>query len=611
MELIVNNLDEEAFIYENTSSATTNYLKLKLNGPKGNSNGIGAKVTIYYQGNLQYFENKTVRGYLSSNDPVVHFGLGQVSKVDSIKVVWNNGNVNLIKETKANQLIEIDYANAVKASPTKTAKPTLFQETSSILASEFIHTENDFYEYKDQVLLPHMFSRSGPFMAVGDVNNDGAEDFYVGGAANQAGSLYVQSNGKLVKKSIAAFETDKAFEDMGSVLFDADQDGDVDLYVVSGGSEFAEGAKQYQDRLYLNDGKGNFTKSILPTTKSSGSCVVAYDIDGDGDLDLFRGGQVVAGAYPKSPKSYLLINEKGKFVDKTDELAPGLSNNGMINSALWVDLNGDKKSELVVAGEWMPIKVFEIKEGKLVNISEELGLQNTEGWWNKISADDLDGDGDQDLILGNLGENYKFSASIEKPFEVYAKDFDGNGTNDIFLARHYSESLLLPIRGKECTSQQMPIIAQKFPTYRSYAESDLNGILGQNMENAMHRKAVLFSSVMLINDNGTFTIKRLPTEAQLSTINGVIVYDFDKDGKKDILVAGNKFDVEVETTAADASPGAFLKGTGNLDFKPVKHFESGFSVPYNVKDIQMITVQGKPVILVTSNNDKLRVFESQ
>jgi hypothetical protein len=611
LELIVNNLDEEAFIYENTSSATTNYLKLKLNGPKGNSNGIGAKVTIYYQGNLQYFENKTVRGYLSSNDPVVHFGLGQVSEVDSIKVVWNNGNVNLIKETKANQLIEIDYANAVKASPTKTAKPTLFQEASSILASEFIHTENDFYEYKDQVLLPHMFSRSGPFMAVGDVNNDGAEDFYVGGAANQAGSLYIQSNGKLVKKSIAAFETDKAFEDMGSVLFDADQDGDVDLYVVSGGSEFAEGAKQYQDRLYLNDGKGNFTKSILPTTKSSGSCVVAYDIDGDGDLDLFRGGQVVASAYPKSPKSYLLINEKGKFVDKTDELAPGLSNNGMINSALWVDLNGDKKSELVVAGEWMPIKVFEIKEGKLVNISEELGLQNTEGWWNKIVADDLDGDGDQDLILGNLGENYKFSASIEKPFEVYAKDFDGNGTNDIFLARHYSESLLLPIRGKECTSQQMPIIAQKFPTYRSYAESDLNGILGQNIENAMHRKAVLFSSVMLINDNGTFTIKRLPTEAQLSTINGVIVYDFDKDGKKDILVAGNKFDVEVETTAADASPGAFLKGMGNLDFKPVKHFESGFSVPYNVKDIQMITVQGKPVILVTSNNDKLRVFESQ
>jgi enediyne biosynthesis protein E4 len=611
LELVVNNLDEEAFIYENTSSATNNYLNLKLNGPKGNSNGIGAKVTIYYQGNLQYFENKTVRGYLSSNDPVVHFGLGKEPKVDSIKIVWNDGKVNLIKETKANQLIQVEYAKAGKAAPGKSAKPLIFQEASSIIANEFTHKENNFYEYKDQVLLPHMFSRSGPFMTVGDVNNDGAEDFYVGGASNQAGSLYVQSDGNLVKKSVPAFETDKGFEDMGSLLFDVDQDGDMDLYVVSGGSEFAEGAQQYQDRLYLNDGKGNFTKSILPTIKSSGSCVVPYDIDGDGDLDLFRGGQVVASAYPKSPKSYLLINEKGKFVDKTDELAPGLSNTGMVNSAIWVDLNGDKKSELVVVGEWMPIKVYEIKEGKLANVSDEQGLQDTEGWWNKIITNDLDGDGDQDLILGNLGENYKFSASVEKPFEVYAKDFDGNGTNDIFLARHYSESLLLPIRGKECTSQQMPIIAQKFPTYRSYAESDLNGILGTNMENAMHRKAVLFSSVILINENGKFTIKRLPTEAQLSTINGIIVYDFDKDGKKDILVAGNKFDVEVETTAADASPGAFMKGTGALDFKPVKHFESGFSVPFNVKDIQMITLQGKPVILVTSNNDKLRVFESQ
>jgi hypothetical protein len=611
LELVVNNLDEEAFIYENTSASSNNYLKIKLNGPTGNTNGLGAKVTIYNQGNLQYFENKTVRGYLSSNDPSVHFGLGKAAQVDSIKVVWNNGNVNLLKETKVNQVIQIDYAKAGKAVPDKSKKPLFTEASSTLLTNEFIHQENDVYEYKDQVLLPHMFSRSGPFISVGDVTNDGADDFFVGGAAGQAGSLYVQNGNKLVKKSIAAFEADKAFEDMGSLLFDADKDGDNDLYVVSGGSEFAENAAQYQDRLYLNDGKGNFTKSVLPKTKSSGSCVVAYDIDGDGDLDLFRGGQVVAGAYPKSPLSYLLINENGKFVDKTDELAPGLSTTGMVNSALWVDLNGDKKSELVVAGEWMPIKVYEIREGKLVNISEELGLQNTEGWWNKISATDLDGDGDQDLILGNLGENYKFSASVEKPFEVYAKDFDGNGTNDIFLARHYSENLLLPIRGKECTSQQMPVIAQKFPTYRSYAESDLNGILGKNMENAMHRKAVLFSSVMLINDNGAFTIKRLPTEAQLSAVNGIIVYDFDKDGKKDILVAGNKFDVEVETTAADASPGAFMKGTGTLDFKPIKHFESGFYVPYNVKDVQLIMVQGKPVILVTSNNDKLRAFAGQ
>jgi enediyne biosynthesis protein E4 len=395
---------------------------------------------------------------------------------------------------------------------------------------------------------------------------------------------------------------------MGSLFFDADQDGDNDLYVVSGGGELPENASRYQDRLYLNDGKGNFSKGLLPKTRSSGSCVAAYDVDGDGDLDLFRGGQVVAGAYPKSPKNYLLINDQGRFTDNTDAIAPGLSEVGMVNSAVWVDLNGDKKSELVIAGEWMPIKVYQYKEGRLVNVSDEYGLQNTEGWWNKIVADDLDGDGDMDLMAGNLGENYKFKTSLDKPFQVFAKDFDNNGTNDIFLARYYQENLLVPIRGKECTSQQMPSIAQKFPTYLSFAQSDINGILGKDIENAMNYKAYLFSSVMLINENGKLKIKRLPTEAQLSTINGIIVKDFDNDGQKDILMAGNKFDVEVETTAADASPGVFLKGLGNLEFKSLKHFESGFSVPYNVKDIQLITVKGKPVILVSVNNERLRVF---
>jgi hypothetical protein len=357
----------------------------------------------------------------------------------------------------------------------------------------------------------------------------------------------------------------------------------------------------------MNDGKGNFTKSILPVTASSGSCVIAFDFDGDGDLDIFRGGEVVPHQYPKPPKSYLLVNENGKFVDKTKDIAPDISLAGMVKSAVAADLNGDGKPELVIAGEWMPVKVYEYAGGKMNDVSAKYGLENTEGWWNKLIADDIDGDGDIDIIAGNLGENYKFTASNEKPFEVYAKDFDNNGTNDIFLAKHLND-IMVPIRGRECTSQQCPMIAQKFPTYLSFAESDLKGILGEDIKDALHYQAHLFSSVIFVNDNGKFTIKKLPSEAQLSTVNGILINDFDGDGKKDILIAGNKFDVEVETTPADASPGVFLKGIGNGNFKSTKPLESGFFAPYNVKDVQSVKMSSGTAVLVSSNNDLLRVF---
>lgn len=607
LELVVNNLDDEAFIYENTSSSKSNYLKVKLEGPKGNAQGIGARVTVYSNGGIQYFENKTVRGYLSSNEPIVHFGLGKQAKIDSLEVKWNDGKKNLIKDIKANQQLTVLYSAATRPAATDMGQPTLFKE-EMLQAMSFKHRENNFNEYREQILLPHMFSKSGPFISVGDVNNDKQDDFFIGGAAGQPGSLFVQTNGKFQLKSNSAFENDKEFEDMGSALFDVDGDKDVDLYVVSGGSEFPQGSKMYEDRLYINDGSGNFKRSSLPQTISSGACAVPFDVDGDGDLDLFRGGQVVANTYPKSPKSYLLVNEQGKFVDRTKESAPALDEIGMVHSATSADIDGDGKNELVVTGEWMPVKIFQFQQGKLVDISADFGLENTEGWWNRVVADDLDEDGDLDLILGNIGENYKFKASADKPFQVFAKDFDGNGTNDVFLARYYKDNTLVPIRGKECSTQQMPVISQKFPTYLSFAESDLPTILGKDIETAMHYQAKLFSSVMLINEKGRFAIKRLPTDAQLSAVNGIIVRDFDDDGKKDILLAGNKFDTEVETTPADASPGVFLKGMGNLNFKSMKHYESGFSVPYNVKDIQAIQVKDGWSILVGINDDQMRTF---
>ncbi|MEO5563679.1 MAG: FG-GAP-like repeat-containing protein, partial [Chitinophagaceae bacterium] len=607
LDLVVNNLDGEAFLYQNVTDKKNNYLRVKLEGPGKNKDGIGAKVTVYGDGKQQFFQQKTVRGYLSSNEPVIHFGLGKTEKVDSVKVEWLGGKVNIIKDVKVNQVLPVSYATATQQINATTVLPTLFTANGNLLSQPFTHKENVYDEYEDQVLLPHAFSRSGPFIATGDVNKDGAEDFYIGGAAGQAGALYLQNGDKLVKKDIADFEKDKAFEDIGCSFLDIDTDGDLDLYVVSGGSQFPEGSGMYQDRVYSNDGKGNFTKTAAPVTMSSGSCVIAFDIDGDGDTDIFRGGQVVPHAYPNAPRSYLFINEKGKLVDKTMELAPGLVKPGMVNSAVWADLNGDKKSELIIAGEWMPIKVFDYKNGKLEDASSGYGFAGTEGWWDKLVAGDIDGDGDMDLVAGNLGENYKFQASKEKPFEVFAKDFDGNGTNDIFLAKHLND-IMVPIRGRECTSQQCAIIAKKFPTYLSFAESDLKGILGPDIENALHYKAHLFSSVIFINDKGKFTMKKLPIEVQLSTVNGIIINDFDGDGKKDILIAGNKFDVEVETTPADASPGVFLKGLGDGNFKSYKTFESGFFVPYNVKDIQQIKVKNGWAVLVSSNNDLLRVF---
>jgi hypothetical protein len=303
---------------------------------------------------------------------------------------------------------------------------------------------------------------------------------------------------------------------------------------------------------------------------------VTADIDGDGDLDVFRGGEVMAHRYPQAPLSYLFINENGKLVDKTATIAAELSRVGMVKTARWADLNNDKKPELLITGEWMGIKVFEYSKGKMKEVSDSYGFQNTNGWWNKLVVDDIDGDGDLDIIAGNLGENYKFQASVKKPFEIYAKDFDGNGSNDIFLAKHL-DNLTVPIRGRECTSQQCPMIAQKFPTYLSFAQSDLSGILGEEqMKTALHYQAQVFSTVLFVNENGSFKITKLPWAAQLSTVNGIVVKDFDADGKKDILLAGNKFDVEVETTPADASPGLFLKGSGNMVFKPCNPKESGF-----------------------------------
>jgi hypothetical protein len=602
LDLVINNIDDPAFIYENTTAAK-NYLKVKLDGPRGNGNGLGAKVAVYTNGNMQYFENKTVRGFLSSNEPVVHFGMNDVATVDSVVVNWPDGKQSRVRNVKTNQTLVLNWNEAAAGKEIATA-PTLFSE-SAVLVQPFVHKENDFNEYETQILLPHGFSKAGPFIASADIDSDGDEDFYIGGASGQAGAIYTQENGRFTMKKTAAFEKDKMFEDAGVAFVDLDGDRDNDLYVASGGAAFPDGHELYNDRIYINDGKGNFTPGGRIATKSSASCVTVFDADGDGDNDIFRGGQVRFNLYPGIPRSYLLINDKGVLSDKTSTFAPILLEPGLVKTAVAADLNGDQKPELIISGEWMPVRIFSQKNNKLEEVTTDFIDAKTNGWWNKLVADDIDGDGDIDLLAGNLGENYKFKASEEKPFMVYAKDFDGNGTNDIFLARYLNDSLVVPIRGRECTSQQMPLIANKFPTFVSFASSDLRGILGQGIDQALHYKAFMFSSAIFVNNNGKFAIQPLPVEAQLSVTNAFVVRDMNGDGKKDILVAGNKFDTEVETTPADASVGMYLENRGGLKFKAIAPAKSGFFVPYNVKDLCIIG----NTILVASNNDKLRSFQ--
>lgn len=610
LDLVVNNMDDIAFVFKNNGNGKKS-LRVQCNGPEKNPKGIGARVEIQYGDQKQYSEMRTSRGYLSSCEPFIHFGIGEIEKVDVIKIIWPDGKSQELKNQKVDKPIVLNYSDAGQQNISKKEQTELyFSEINGQIIPEFRHLENDFDDYKKQILLPHRLSRMGPKISVADINADGLEDFFVGGARNQSGALYVQLSDGSFKKSIQkALDADKLYEDLGSVFFDADLDKDQDLYVVSGGSENEEG-KGYQDRLYLNDGKGNFTKSnSLPKISSSGSQVAVYDFDADGDLDLFRTGRLIPDQYPFAPRSYLLENKgKGNFVDVTEKMASELLNPGMICDAIWADIDGDQKAELIIAGEWMTIQIFKFESGKFKKLNaESVGLQDSEGWWNSIQAADLDDDGDLDLVAGNLGLNYKFHASVEKPFQIYCNDFDKNGTYDIVLAK-YNGDIKVPVRGKQCSQEQMPFINKKFPSYNDFADANLEQIYGEGLQSGLKLESKEFQTCIFINEAGKFKKQYLPIQSQFSTTQSIIIEDFNKDGKKDILLAGNNFHSEVETTKADAGVGNLLiQKAGSFSFTTV--LESGLYLPYDVKDIQLINTPNGQRILVGSNNEVLRILK--
>jgi|TARA_B110000977_G_C11080166_1_gene492683 hypothetical protein len=614
LDIVTNNMGSEASIYKNNSNG--NYLKVEFEGSAKNTFGYGAKVIVYNKDKIQLAENSVTRGYFSSKEPNLFFGLGKEKTVDSLKVIWPDRKVQVYHNLKVNKTLTAKHAKAKSPKAKDLNSKTLFTNINAQdIGLNFTHVENEFDDFSEEVLLPHKLSNNGPFSATSDVNNDGLDDVFIGGAANQAGVLYLQTKeGVFQKSNSTPWEIDRLSEDLGALFFDVDMDGDTDLYVASGGSEFKSGNHLLKDRIYINDGYGNFIKNTkaLPNIFESSQAVKASDIDKDGDLDLFVGTRLIAGKYTFPASSYLLLNENGIFKEVQNTLAPDLKQIGMVTDAVFSDIDQDGDEDLLVVGEWMEITVLENTNGSFIKNSKGFGLSGTtRGFWWSITVSDIDNDGDDDYILGNLGKNNKFKATKEHPFKVYTNDFDGNGTNDVVLAKFYKDDYV-PMRGKECTTQQMPYVGEKFKDFHSFASSKLIDILPkETVENAVVYEISSFKSVILINDNGVLNSRPLPIEAQISPIKCTVVEDFNNDGFKDFFVIGNHYGVEVETVRYDAGYGAIFLGDGANNFKFLPPNSSGIFSPSDSRFITPFrTAKKEKIYMVTNNNDSIALFKN-
>ena len=617
LDLIINNVNDIALVYRNNAEkrANSNYLRIKPIADKPGIVALGARIWVETEGQKQLFEITSVRGMYSTSEQLAHFGLYDKTKVDKVMVVWPDGNQNVLKNIDAGQTIEVKYSKskAVKENNSVEDSQTFFTNATNEIGLEINHEENDFDDYAKQVLLPHKMSTMGPSLAVGDVNGDNLDDFYLGGASGQEGRVLVQNQkGHFELLSSQSIINDKINEDMGAVFFDSDGDNDLDLYVVSGGNEFQKEAGEYRDRLYLNDGRGLFIKAeqALPELYTSGSKVYPHDIDDDGDLDLFVAGRHVPWSYPEPTSSAILLNENGKFIDATKTMAKDLIDIGMVNDASWTDFDGDGKKDLVLVGEWMEVTLMKYDSGQFTNVTNGSGLENTTGWWFSIESADIDNDGDQDFIAGNMGLNYKYKASVDEPFEVYYYDFDNNGSKDIVLA-YYNFGIKYPLRGRACSSSQVPAIKEKFKNYDLFAAADVFEAYGtKSLKKSLNYQAKTFASAYIENQgNGKFIRHKLPNKAQFSSINDIIINDYNGDDHLDILTVGNLYNSEVETARNDAGKGLLMFGDGKGKFEAIHQDISGFFAPYNVKNMVEISIKNEPYIILGCNDEKLQLIK--
>lgn len=618
LDLVINNIDQEAFIYENTSSKkdNSNFLKIKLQGGKNNFNGIGSRVTAITKNNKQTMDQMPVRGFQSTVSDILHFGLGSDKTIDTLQVVWPGGAITFQTNVVANQTLVINKAHAI----TKTAvnnvnkEVKLFQqieESQEVL--DFYHKENNFDDFLVQVLLPHKMSQFGPAMTVADFNKDGKDDVFFGGSSGEKAVLYFQnSESKFIKQENTLFEKHKLSEDVDAISFDYDQDNDLDIYIVSGGNEFEAGSSNYKDKLYINNGKGVFTDGSdkLPNTLRSGSIVKSFDYDKDGDLDLFVGTRQLPHNYPFSEGSSIYENKDGQFEDVTERVAKVLLGSGMVTDAVWTDINLDDRADLVLVGEWMePWVLLQNEYGVFERAkNEDLGLNNMTGWWFSIEQADIDNDGDSDLILGNLGKNYKYQTTEEKPFKIFAKDFNDSGSTDIVLSYSQGEHYY-PVRGKQCSSEQIPELKKKFKDYNTFANSDINAIYSDmGLSDALELKASTFSSYVLKNDNGHFSKTKLPSYAQISSINDILIDDFDGNGIKEALLVGNLYVSEVETTRNDAGYGCLMSFDQNMEnIVALKPSESGLFIKGDTKKVSKIKIGEQNCVITAINNGPITI----